>query len=1077
MKRLLTKARAFLCAAIPVALATVAAAPQTANVPRLPIDSSVPVQVQWARRLYPAPAALPLDRILLVLRPDAPRQTALRAYLVALQDPRSPDFHRWLRPAQFGKRFGATADEISQASGWLASQGLRVSRVALGADVIEFSGTAAAVGTAFRTRVARFRSARREFWSNDHPLSVPAELSPLVAGVVSLNNIPRQRRLTVQPYGSPPFHLLVPGDIATLYDFGPLHQMGLDGAGESIAVVGRTDVDPADVARFQSLFLPSYPANPVTTIHDGTDPGFYSQAEFNEAMLDVEWADAEAPAAKILYVTSASTDASDGVDLSAEYAVDHDLAPIMTTSFGDCEADLGSAGNLFYQQLSEQAAAEGITVLVASGDSGAAGCDSYNAPAQNGVAVSGLASSPYVTAVGGTELNDPDPSDYWASSNRTDWSSLLGYTPELAWRESPPGALGATLAGGGGPSSIYSKPAWQTGPNVPDDGARDLPDVSLDAGIHDSYAMCPCAPQPDIPTDNLPFQTFNAAGTSAGSPIWAGLAALIDQHAGGRQGNLNPELYALAQSEPRVLHDITQGSTAVPCVAGSADCGPSGVLYWHGAPAFSAGPGYDLATGLGTPDAAALVNAWPTSPGAATATTLKLSATSFIHGAPVIANVAVSPTASGDVTVAATPAGGGTPLVVGNFALQNGAASGLLAGIPGGRESIVADYSGAPGFASSRSSPVAVTVSPEPSSVSLSATEIPLDGNWTESATLHSGDPMVLRATVVGASGTGEPTGEVTFEQNGMAVPNATLPLNVLGQAELPGGVLDLLPGDYTFGAAYAGDAGFDASASAPLAVHVDHGPTTLAFSSVGAWTTANGRFLSASAKLTANTAVAGPTGSITLSDANGVLATQVLGQPGTGTWAPIPASPETLTAHYSGDQRFAPSDAPALLIDGGGFHFTASQTSQTVPAGATATFQIELVLNAPMQVSQVALSCETIDSFRCSVSPTTAVLDTANPNRSIQVTVTSLAEAEGPPPTSSNWPWMLFLTALAAVSLSTTHRRLRPLALAIVAAAALVSCGGSPSQQQPPPRQTLVDVTGLAGYDASGINLTLNLH
>jgi len=277
--------------------------------------------------------------------------------------------------------------------------------------------------------------------------------------------------------------------------------------------------------------------------------------------------------------------------------VDNNLAPVLTSSFGLCEAALGGAGNLFYDQLWRQAASQGISVFVAAGDNGPAGCDDPNAAvAGGGAAVSGIASSSWATAVGGTMFQEGSGND-WGTSISPFGVTALGYIPEAAWNESGPIGLAST---GGGASSFYSKPAWQTGPGVPNDSARDVPDISLSAAIHDSYLITYLG------------ATAAIAGTSCSAPAFAGMLALLNQYqvAKGFQkqpglGNINPQLYRLAQSAPSAFHDIISGDNAVSCAQGSPDC-------LTGSYGYPAGVGYDLATGLGTIDANNLVTQWNT---------------------------------------------------------------------------------------------------------------------------------------------------------------------------------------------------------------------------------------------------------------------------------------------------------------------------------------------------------------------------------------------------------------------------------------------------------------------------------
>jgi uncharacterized membrane protein len=292
-----------------------------------------------------------------------------------------------------------------------------------------------------------------------------------------------------------------------------------------------------------------------------------------------------AKSATIKFVVSKSTNTTDGVDLSAQYIVSNNLAPVMSTSFGLCEQWLGVSGNGFLNSLWQQAAAQGITVFVSSGDSGAAGCDSSSAStATNGLGVNGLCSTPYSVCVGGNEFNDTaSPSLYWSASNASGTlASAITYIPEMVWNESGSSGLWAS---GGGASTIYTKPSGQAGTGVPADGKRDVPDVSLTAAGHDGYLI--------VQQGGL----YVVGGTSAASPSFAGIMALVVQNASARQGNASNVLYPLAAKQAAggaaVFHDITSGNNSVPGQAG-----------------FSATVGYDQATGLGSVDASVLVNHW-----------------------------------------------------------------------------------------------------------------------------------------------------------------------------------------------------------------------------------------------------------------------------------------------------------------------------------------------------------------------------------------------------------------------------------------------------------------------------------
>ena len=552
---------------------------------RKALQGSVPPLLASARVLGPVPGSAPMERMILVLKRPAAAQADLDRCLDELQDPASPGYHRWFTPARFGERFGADRTAVAQVTGWLEAGGFRVEEVAAGRMAITFSGTVAQVERAFRTPIRRFELDGRVRQGNVTEASIPDALDDRVAGVVGLNDLPRtalNRGFGPLP-GEPGGRSMVPGDFATIYNLAPLYREGLDGTGVTIAIVGRTHIPFGDVATFRSTF--GLPLRAPEVILNGPDPG--DTGEDGEADLDVEWAGAVAPNATVRFVVSGSTATTDGVDLSAQYIVDHDLAPVMSTSFGQCEPWMSPAELAFYKNLWAQAAAEGITAVVASGDSGPAGCDSGSAGSGSGPAVSGLASTPYNVAVGGTRF-DEGSGTYWRAGKAKDGSSALGYIPERAWNESGavPGGSGL-WASGGGLSSVYPRPAWQVAPGVPADSYRCLPDLALTAAAHDGYAL----------RSGGLWQV--TSGTSCSCPAFAGILALVVQKAG-RQGNANATLYPLGRAQyrgtgPCVFHDITAGDTSVPGTLG-----------------YACTPGYDLATGLGSVDAQALVGAWTT---------------------------------------------------------------------------------------------------------------------------------------------------------------------------------------------------------------------------------------------------------------------------------------------------------------------------------------------------------------------------------------------------------------------------------------------------------------------------------
>ena len=590
-----------------------------------------------------ANADLAMERMILTLRLTAEKQASLERFLAEQQKPTSGNYQHWLTPQEFGERFGPTAADIADATLWLQSKGFTVEEVAKSGVWINFSGTVGKVERAFNTGIRNYKVNGRLYHANAENPSIPRGLADLVGGVVTLHNFPRKTMIngikalkqnSSQPnYTNGSTHYMSPGDFATIYNVKALYDVGITGAGQSIAIVGRTHPSSANWATFRSLM--GLPANAPQVIVNGADPGDLGEDENVEADLDVEWAGAVAKGATIKFVTSKSTSTTDGVDLSAQYIVNNNLAPTMSTSFGLCEAQMSPAENLFYKNLWAQATAQGITPFVASGDSGAAGCDVGSDTTGTGKGVNGLASTPYNVAVGGTQLDD-GAGGYWGTTN-TNYASALGYIPEIAWNESGSVSGGDGLwATSGGASSIYSKPSWQVSLGVPEDGKRYIPDVSLAAASNTGYIV------------QSQGALYIVGGTSASSPAFAGIMALIVQKTGQRQGNANVRLYQLGAAQygasgTAVYHDITSGNNTVPGVTG-----------------YSCATGYDLATGLGTVDAAAIVANWATTTASDFAISVTPTSISAIQGAS--ATTTVTTTVSGNFSNAVSLSVSGLPV-------------------------------------------------------------------------------------------------------------------------------------------------------------------------------------------------------------------------------------------------------------------------------------------------------------------------------------------------------------------------------------------------------------------------------
>ena len=664
-----------------------------------------------------APASLPLQRMFLVLQRSPQQEAALDQLLEQQQDNSSANYHRWLTPQQFGASFGPAAADVQTITAWLQSHGFQVTRVAKGGILIEFSGTAGQVQDAFHTSIHKYVVNSQQQYANSSDPQIPAALVPAVAGVRSLNNFPAQpmnhpagvfhrdkdsgKTLPVGTLPIPQFtdgngcgilrgpcEFLGPFDLATIYNVLPLWNATppIDGTGQTIAIVGDSDILPADWTAFWNMFGVATPKGTLNIMHDGPAPGI--NGDESEADIDTQWSSAVAKGATIDFVVSEGTETTFGVDLSAEFIVDNNLAGVMSESFGTCELFVGTTGNAFYNALWQQASAQGITVFISSGDQGSAGCDRGAKDATFGLAVSGFESTPFNVSVGGTDFNDlTTSSNFWNPTNNPNQSNAKGYIPEMTWNDTctnseifpftgtttpeqtcnnfqvqQEGFLGVA-GGSGGMSNCtsstgqvqssctggYPKPSWQVAPGVPADGKRDVPDVSLFAsnGFNGTgYIVCQSDQTQGSCSLNGQFLGFG--GTSVSSPAFAGIMALINQKTGERQGNANYVFYKMAATAGNscnsstvsstvanncIFYDMPAGSTiAMPCAKGSPNCTTStsgdtiGVLS-----GFSTTAGYDLATGLGSVNAENLVNQWSTFAGQFKATTFS----AFTLGPPI----------------------------------------------------------------------------------------------------------------------------------------------------------------------------------------------------------------------------------------------------------------------------------------------------------------------------------------------------------------------------------------------------------------------------------------------------------
>jgi hypothetical protein len=832
--------------------------------------------------------------MLLTLQRSAERETALRRFLQEAHTPGSPSYHKWLTPEQFGELYGPDDSEIAAASAWLQMHGFAIARVTKGKTAIEFSGSAGQLREAFNTEIHSYAIHGEEHHANNRNPQIPAALAPVIAGVTPMNDFRPKPSIEVlgQALYNPHTHqaipqwtsasnvlILAPGDFAVQYNLNPLYSTGINGSGVTIGVISASNVYPTVVSAYRSLF--GLPASALNVVIDGSDPGPSSTIPYGnwatlEAYLDVEVSGGVAPGATINLYTAADTTVQSGLLLAAQRAVDDDQASVLSTSYAACEQSLGSAGNQFWAALWEQAAAQGQTSLVSSGDSGSAGCDDFDLPqpAQYGLAVNGFSSTPWNISVGGTDFfyssynggtsaQNAQLATYWnltPTGPTLPATSLLKPIPEQPWND----AFGLNLstggvydpnaptivAGSGGASSCvsgvdasdgsyasctggYPKPAWQNGKGVPADGVRDLPDISLFAADGANYSFYPVCAAPDqCGASQIPvfYYVIGVGGTSASAPAMAGILALINQKFGA-QGQANFTLYALAAQHPSVFRDVTIGSNNVPCQQGSPSCTLSTLndntngFYTLGR--YYAAPGYDQATGLGSVDTNLLLQYWNSLTFTPTNTALNLSQTSFTHGTPVSVSVSVTGnggTPSGDVGLVTTACPAENTGLT-ELTLHSGAASATFNNLPGGQYKLTAKYTGDTVFASSSSNPVTLNVAPEASTISLSGnywnstsnTFLPLsNGGSYPYGSYIAVDAQPRGVNAASGSLDGIATGTITFTDAAGAgtLGSGTLNLNVKGLAELQPS-LAFPVGANSLSASYSGDASFSASASA----------------------------------------------------------------------------------------------------------------------------------------------------------------------------------------------------------------------------------------------------------------------
>jgi subtilase family serine protease len=601
---------------------------------RVVLAGSRPPRASAAQDLGAISPDTAVPGITLVFKRSAAQEATLKELLAAQQNAASAQYHQWLTPDTFAARFGVADEDIVATESWLVSRGFHIESVARSRDRVTFSGTAAQVQAALGTELHHYRTEGELHFAPASDLTLPAELASVTAAVLHLSDFRPKPNIKVQTRPQPDYttlstqaHYLTPGDIETMYDLNPLVSGYFDGTGQGLAVVGQSYVDTSSSSIITTFQERLGGVNPVSAVLvPGSGAEAISPGDEGESEIDLEYSSAIAPKANI-FLVYVGDNQNYGVFDALAFAITENIAPVVSISYGDCESQVSSSELDQNNSLFEEASAQGQTLVVAAGDSGSTACAYYTsaegiAPAQQqALLVQFPASSPYVTAVGGTQMAagtfGAGDSSYWASagSSMDNTNSLLSYVPEVVWNEDS--AAYGIAAGGGGTSAYFPRPAWQSGvPGISNGAYRLLPDIALQSSIA-SPGFLVCLSDPALIGSQTSScsngmlssnnQYTTAGGTSFAAPIFAGFVAILNQvqQAVG-QGNINPVLYGLAANPATyaaAFHDITSGTNA--CEPGAATCSTAGQSN------YAATVGYDEATGLGTVDFNALATAWP----------------------------------------------------------------------------------------------------------------------------------------------------------------------------------------------------------------------------------------------------------------------------------------------------------------------------------------------------------------------------------------------------------------------------------------------------------------------------------
>ena len=922
----------------------------------------VPQQVSASRvyAKFDAGALAPetrLQHVRVVMAEDLLRRNALHTLLRAQQDSGSAEYHKWLTPEEYGRRFGAPESNLAAVVAWLRESGMTDIDVSPGRELISFSGTAGAIDRATHAKLHSFILGGKPHYANTAEPDLPAELRGFVNGIQGLDDFrvhaTKQKAMRITPAylsGAGASQSLGPGDLALIYDLKPLYAEGVDGHGTTIAIVGAAAPSLADYRAYRNRF--GLPANDFQTVVVPGTAAVNEEATTLEAALDLEVAGGVAPGAKIIYVQD------EDVIGAVAYVIDHRLADVLSMSYTNCE--LPGPEDQSYEKLALQGTAEGISWVNATGDAGAAACDvAGSLAAESGLAVNLPASVPEVTAVGGTRFLDTDGT-YWSGTNAGGGATASSYVPEAAWNGQMDGQ--AVTATGGGASRDFFKPAYQSSIN---DGvtAREIPDVALAAAekTHPYLVV-------------VGGEVLYVGGTSAATPVFAGIVALVNGYLISHGvlpstglGGLNPVLYRLEQTAPGVFHDVTTGNNKVSCVAGSADCA-GGYL------GYGAAVGFDMTTGIGSVDGYRLASDWSSATFAVSTVALAVRPPAADGSVAMTATVAavVDPSPGMVDFLWANSAYLSAPVMFARVAAAaDGSASAIATDLPAGSNSLTAEFEGTRELLGSVSAATVVTV--QQHSVPLASVVL-----MDVPAEVLAGKYLSLVATVRGTSEA--PTGEVNFYLG---------PL-LIGSAPIVNGVAATLstslpqPGTSALIARYAGDGMYAPAASAARTLLIFSPPARgVGVASVSLNTAANsiayGTPLELQALVQGATHIA--TGTVTFYAGQVALGGSVslVNGAASGSYSTIPAGSEQITAAYSGDAFNQPAVSAVVNVlvqpsssGGAPADFTLSvPASFKITAGSTGSVPVQITTLRGF-TSEIQLTCTgAVSGYSCTIPAT----------------------------------------------------------------------------------------------------------